>query len=77
MRQQNKRSTRKERLREAKQAKRNAKIFIGNCSNCPASGVEVVRFRGGQVCVGKCLGTALSRLGRAPQMPANQAIKVE
>ena len=75
MRQQNKPGSREAR-RDEEQAQR-TKIFVGGCSKCGAKRVKVVRMRGNQLCVGKCVGAAISCLSGATQMPANQAIKVD
>jgi hypothetical protein len=77
MRQQRKPGTRKERQHEQGQAGRNVKTFVGGCSQCGDKQVKVARFRGGQLCVGKCLSAAISRLGGATQMPADQVIKAD
>ena len=75
MRQQNKPGTRKERLREAKQAKRSAQTFTGTCSKCGDKKVTVTKFKSGQICVSKCLATTVARLSGATPVTADQAIK--
>jgi hypothetical protein len=77
MKQQNKPGTRKERLREEAQAKRNSVPFKGSCSNCFAKGIMVVRFKSSQICLNKCLPGALAKVSAMTGAPAAPPIRVE
>lgn len=76
MRQQNKPGTRKARTLQKNEARRNAKTFIGTCSNCGDKRVTVTPFRSSQLCVNKCLSGAIARLGGGVQTPAGEAVTV-
>jgi hypothetical protein len=77
MRQQRKPGTRKTRLREDNQFAKGNRAFTGTCSKCGAKKTDVVKFKNAQVCVSNCLSGAITRLGGAPPVPADQVIKAE
>jgi len=79
MRQKIKYVSRKEKDRQKTQARKSARTFIGTCSKCRDKKVTVTKFRGSQLCIGKCLTGAITRLGGGvmPPVPADQAIVVD
>lgn len=45
---------------------KNGRVFIGTCSKCREKLTKVVKFKNSQLCVAKCLPSAIERLGGAP-----------